>query len=203
MAYREFFSADEAEEWAWKYYADFLNMKPESELYQLIFAYTGSWYKGLNRLLRSCPPLGTLEFERLNFGDFVDEKRVILEIYNVLQQYHLPEDIVVYRFTHLRDVIKMVEDPILRKGLHFSDKAFFSTTLVKEMLEPFGREHGCNCVLKLHLPKGLHGAYVSLKSDTSQLDEQEFLLPPNTKIEIIKVHCFTYPVQIDCIAILD
>lgn len=35
----------------------------------------------------------------------------------------------------------------------------------------------------------------------SRLDEQEFLLPPNTNFRILKIHHFTYPLKIECKAI--
>lgn len=201
--YREFQTAEEAEEWADTHYADLLSMNPEDELYRIISYYTGSWYKCLNELLRVCPPLDSPAFERINFAEREDEKQEILKINSVLNRYSLPENIIVYRYTHLRDLIKMTCKYIPRNGLCFSDKAFVSTTLVKGLLEQFSRENRCTCVLKICLPKGMSGAYVSFKTDKTLLNEQEFLLPPNIKMKITKIHCFTWPIQIDCLALLD
>lgn len=201
MDYREFSNTDEAERWAWEHYSDLLNLAPESEQYKLIFSYTGSWYKALNRLMRVCPAVGSEAFDKVDFGDYAEEKAEIVALTSILQNYSLPEPIVVHRFAHLSDVVKMSGTRILRKGVYFSDKAFVSTTLIKKLLVSFGKENGCSCVLKIYLPKGLHGAYVSFKTDKTLLNEQEFLLPPNVPMEIVKIHYFTWPIQIDCVAL--
>lgn len=196
--YREFTSANDAELWAWQHYADLLNLDPESEEYKLIFWYTGNWYKALNRLMRVCPPVGTDAFDKVDVGEYAEEKEQILMLNSILQNYTLPEPIVVYRFAHLRNIAKMAGVHILRKKQCFSDKAFVSTTLVKNLLVPFGKEHRCSCVLKMYLPRGLPGAYVSFKTDKTCLNEQEILLPPNIIFQITKIHLFTWPMQIDC-----
>ena len=201
MDYREFSNADEAEQWAWEHYSDLLSLPPESEQYKLIFSYTGSWYKALNRLMRVCPAVGSEAFDKVDFGDYAEEKAEIVALTSILQNYSLPEPIVVHRFAHLSDIVKMSGARILRKEVHFSDKAFVSTTLIKKLLVPFGKENGCSCVLRLYLPKGLPGAYVSFKADKTLLNEQEFLLPPNVPMEIVKIHYFTWPIQIDCVAL--
>lgn len=201
MDYREFTNADEAERWAWEYYSDLLSLNPESEQYKLFFSYTGSWYKVLNRLMRVCPAVGSEAFDKIDFGDYAEEKAEIIALNSILQKYSLPESIVVHRFAHISDIVKMTGAYFLSKGVQFLDKAFVSTTLVKNLLIPFGKENGCSCVLRIYLPKGLPGAYVSFKTDKTLLNEQEFLLPPNVPMKIIKIHYFTWPIQIDCVAL--
>ena len=201
MDYREFTNADEAEQWAWKHYFDLLSLNPDSEQYKLIFSYTGSWYKALNHLMRACPAVGSEAFDKVEFGDYAEEKAEIIALNSILQKYSLPESIVVHRFAHIPDIIKMSKACFLHKGVQFSDKAFVSTTLVKNLLVSFGKENGCSCVLRIYLPKGLPGAYVSFKTDKTLLNEQEFLLPPNVPMKIIKIHYFTWPIQIDCFAL--
>lgn len=201
--YREFHSAQEAEQWAHHHYGDLLNMDSENELYRLIFSYTGNWYLALNRLLRACPTFGTLEFDDVDFGEYQEEKQQIIEIFQVLNSYTLPEDIIVHRFTHITDVIRMLGKHWPKKGKVFSDKAFVSTTLVKDLLNGFAKENKCTCLLKISLPKGIHGACVSFKTSKTLLNEQEFLLPTNVKMQIQKVHYFKWPIQIDCVALLD
>ena len=201
MDYREFSNTDEAERWAWEHYSDLLNLAPESEQYKLIFSYTGSWYKELNQLMRECPEIGSDAFDEVDFGDHAEEKAEIVALTSILQNYSLPEPIVVHRFAHLSDIVKMSGVRVLHKGVHFSDKAFVSTTLIEKQLVSFREENGCSCVLKIYLPKGLHGAYVSFKTNKTLLNEQEFLLPPNVPMKIIKIHYFTWPIQIDCVAL--
>lgn len=199
--YREFHTEEEAEGWAWDNYADLLSIDTESELYKIISAYTGSWYKSLNELLRACPPIGTPEFNSVNFGVYEENKQALLAINDMLKHYCLKENIIVYRFTHVSCIIKMAHN-MPRKGICFYDKAFVSTTLVKHLLKDFERDNHCTCLLKLFLPKGTPGAYVSFKQDKSLLNEQEFLLPPNIKMKITKAHYLKWPIQIDCTAIL-
>lgn len=201
--YREFNTPEEVQNWIVEHYPDILNIDPKSHLYKIIFFYTGNSYKILNHLLRVCPPIGSLEYKKIDFDDYTEEANEISIINDFLYSHTLIENIVAYRFTHLSVVKKLCNSKFLHKGLCFSDKAFFSTTLVRELLGDFSKDHRCSCVLKLYLQKGIHGAYVSLKSDQTQLNEQEFLLPPNTKFEIIKVHYFKYPMLIECKVILD
>lgn len=201
MGYREFTNADEAEQWAWEHYSNLLSLDLDSEQYKLIFSYTGSWYKALNRLMRVCPTVGSKDFDKVDFGDYAEEKAEIIALNAILQKYSLPEPIVVHRFAHILDIVKMSGVYFPRKGVQFSDKAFVSTTLVKNLLVSFGKENGCSCVLRIYLPKGLPGAYVSFKTDKTLLNEQEFLLPPNVPMKIIKIHYFTWPIQIDCVAL--
>ena len=199
-SYREFHSVEEANEWADTHYAELLDISQEDELYKLILFYTGSWYKSLNQLLRICPPLGTTDFDSLNFDEYEDEKKEIIKINRVLNHYSLPENIIVHRYTHLRYILKMTGRHILRKGCSFSDRAFLSTTLVKDQLKDFARKYRCDCVLRIGLPEGMHGACVNFEENRKHLNEPEFLLPPNTKLKITKIHLFTWPVQIDCVA---
>lgn len=201
--YREFHNEAEVENWAWTHYGDLLGISPKSKLYEDIFAYTGSLFTPVNRLLRYAPPYGTLEFSKYDPGDFQLAYEVIPEIAEVLNRYKTPEDIVAYRFTQFKVMKQLCETRWLRSRLVFSDKAFLSTTLLRKQLLQFGKDHRCNCVLKLYLPKGTHGAYVSFKDKRDLLREYEFLLPPNTKFEILKVWVLTYPRVIECVALVD
>lgn len=137
--------------------------------------------------MRAYPAVGSEAFDKVDFGDYAEEKAKIIALNSILQKYSLPESIVVHRFAHIPDIIKMSKACFLHKGVQFSDKAFVSTTLVKNLLVSFGKENGCSCVLRIYLPKGLPGAYVSFKTDKTLLNEQEFLLPPNVSIKIIKI----------------
>ena len=196
MDYREFSNTDEAERWAWEHYSDLLNLPPESELYKLIYYYTGSMYKIINILLR-----GSISNDTFDVEEYTEEIEAITKLNVMLQSHSLPEPITVHRFTYLSAIKRMAGVRFLHKGVCFSDKAFVSTTLIKKLLVPFGKENKCTCVLKIYLPKGIHGAYVSLKTYKTLLNEQEFLLPPNITMKIKKIHYFTWPIQIDCVAI--
>jgi hypothetical protein len=199
--YRQFNDAEEAEAWAQRHYADLLGLPPENEIRRSVFFYTGSCYRLYNKLLRDCPPLGSDEFEKIDFRESREEIAEIQKINKVLLEHTLPENIVVYRFTHKRIIRRLCNSKLVHKGDVFSDRAFFSTTLVRPLLEGFGKENRCDCILKLYLPKGLPGAYVSFKDGRSCLNEQEFLLPPNIKFRILRIYGLKYPQEIECLAI--
>ena len=205
QTYKEFQTSEEAEEWAWANYADILTPSEDNPAYMSIFYYTGSMSRKWNSVLRRHPSIESGEFEKSAGGQFVSDSeqiRRINEVNSVLRQHLIPENLVTYRYTH-KKVLEMLCLPNrLKKEIHFSDKAFFSTTLVKELLVTFATKHDCNCLLKLYLPAGLQGAYVSLKNPLAKLNEQEILLPPNTEFEIIKIHRFTKPMMIECKAII-
>lgn len=198
--YREFYSCEEAEAWAMEHYAKLMTLSPENQVYKTISYYTGSEYKILNELLRIMPPCGTLEFDKIDLREYQEECEEIHLIADTLNEFALPESIVTFRFTHIKDIRKLCGKAIPRRGMVFADKAFLSTTLLKEQLVDFGKQNRCNCILKLFLPKGLHGAYVSFKDERDCLNEQEFLLPPNIKFEIISIRWFTFPAVIECVA---
>lgn len=197
--YREFWDEAEAETWAREHYGTLLELPFESEVYKDFFAYTGNWSVPVNNIMRLLPPYGTPEFFECDPGEYQEAYDTIPRIVDVLNQYELPESIVVYRFTHLKMIRDLYGVRHLRTGQVFSDKAFLSTTLLRKQLVPFGRSRRCDCVLKLYLPKGMHGAYVSSQDERDVLREYEFLLPPNITFKIVKVHRLMYPKEIECV----
>lgn len=205
--YREFDSAEEVEIWARKHYDSLLALPKENEVHKMISGYTGQYYKWYNTLLRYHLPVDSKEYRKIDpegkRDDIKEDIKEIQKIKEVLCKYSLPENIIVYRLTHKKDIKVLCNGRPIRIGAEFSDKAFYSTTLIRSLLRNFGWQNHCDCVLKLYLPKGLPGAYVSLDKEWSCLDEQEFLLPPNIKFRILKIHHFTYPLKIECMAIYD
>lgn len=201
--YREFTNEAEVETWAREHYAGLLQMSPKCQLYEDIFSYTGNLFTSVNELMRALPPYGTPAFLEYSPGNYWEEFEMIPRIADVLNQNETPEDIIVYRFTHLKVMRNLCGTWLLRSGVTFSDKAFLSTTLLWKQLVPFGKDHHCNCMLKLYLPKGTHGAYVSLNDEWDRLREYEFLLPPNLRFKIVKCCFLSYPARIECVALVD
>lgn len=79
------------------------------------------------------------------------------------------------------------------------DKGFMSTTLMPHCMKDFPKNHNCNCLLKLYLPKGTKGAYIGYNNKS--LKEYESLLPPNSKFKYVrKRYSFNYLMWIyECI----
>ncbi len=199
--YREFYTREEAELWAEQYYGDILGLARDSRLYHEISTYTGSWYKATNQVLRAMPPYGTPQYGAVNTNGQETVLETITIIADALNAHSLPENIIAYRYLHLKDMFKMCGTLFLRRGITFADKAFVSTGIVKGQLEKFRKENSCTCLLKLYLPKGTTGAYVSFEEDRHLLNEQEFLLPPCIHFKILKVNLFSFPLMIECIAL--
>lgn len=203
--YKEFQTSDEADVWALANYADILTPSEDNPAYMSVFYYTGSMSRKWNSVLRRHPSIESGEFEKSAAGEFCSDGEQICrikEVNTVLRQHTIPENVVVYRYTHKKVLKQLCFPKKIKRLVHFSDKGFFSTTLVKELLVDFADKHDCNCLLKIYLPAGLQGAYVSLKNSLSKLNEQEILLPPNTEFEIVKIHRFTRPLMVECKAII-
>lgn len=189
--YREFHTADEAEHWANIHYPDICGEQCKNNPdYERLFFYSGSCYKMYNKALR--------------FGwEYSDDTmREIWQLVYILDKYKLPEPVIAYRYTHKKDLKLLFQGERLRPGMHFADKGFFSSSLVKSSLEDFRKKYKRNCMLKLYLPKGVPGAYISLRETSSVLNEQELLLQRDTEFEIIKIHHFCHPMVIECKAVI-
>lgn len=203
--YKEFSCAKDAEEWAHIHFSDVFALPKDSFTYQSVLFYTGSMSGKWNRTLRRCPPIESGDFEKYASSDYASDGEhigKIKEVNRFTRQHSVPEDIVVYRYTHRKSLKHLCSARILRKGMIFTEKGFCSTTLLKDALQKFSVQHECDCILKLYLPKGLPGVYASLDFPPSVLREYEILLAPNTQFEILKVHGFNRPLVVECRAIL-
>ena len=89
-----------------------------------------------------------------------------------------------------------------KKREKYQDKAFTSTTLVKNNLKNFAKENEYDCLLKIYTPTGIKGIYTQ-KTKNEGNDEQEVILKPLTQFEIVKVHHFTKPLIIEVKALLE
>lgn len=190
--YREFHSIEEVEQWAQIHYPDIYgDQRLVNPDFKILTYYSGSCYKLYNNVLR---------FGWKYSEDTMHEVRQLIDI---LDKYTIPESVVAYRYTHKRDMKWLSGGKRLHPGMRFADKGFFSTSLVKSSLEDFRKKYKRNCILKLYLPKGIHGTYISLKGTCSVLNEQELLLQRGTEFEIIKIHYFSWPMIIECRAIVN
>lgn len=189
--YREFRSAEEAEQWAAIHYPDIYgDQRLANPDFEILTYYSGSCYKLYNQFLR---------FGREFSEGTMNEAR---QLVSIIEKYKIPEPIVAYRYTHKQDMKHLSLGKRLRPGMRFADKGFFSTSLVKSSLDDFRRKYKRNCLLKLFLPKGTHGTYISLKGTRSILNEQELLLQRGTEFEIVKINYFSCPMIVECKAII-
>jgi len=181
--FREFRTDDEAIEWAMHYFGTWVkdiqankNNEDENSIASLLYGYTGCMNILYNKYLR-----GYNVFDEEEIEEYSKNTKIIAKEISKLE---LQENIIVYRYTHKNLFKLLFESSKPMIGKTFTDKGFMSTTLVADLLKKFAKEHRYNCVLKLYLPKGTKGAYISFKN--SLLNEQEFLLPPNSKFILIR-----------------
>lgn len=182
-AYKQFQTEQEALCWVTKYYRAWLNYiqeyknakKPDNAA-QLLYDYTGGMNIPYNQYLRKMNELKKENVEQYS--------RDIDIITKEISKFSLLENIVVYRYTSTGFFKTMFLSPKLQVGKTYTDPGFMSTTLVCNLLQAFAAKRKYNCLLKLYLPKGTKGAYV--KFDDSLLNEEEFLLPPNTTFRVIR-----------------
>ena len=203
QTYKELRSSGEADTWAQTYFSDILTLDQDSLAFRSLYFYTGSMSKKWNAVLRRSPSIESVDFEKYAGREFSSDGEQITkikEVNSILRQHSMPENIVVYRYTQRQDLRQLCSVKWLKRGLCFTDKGFVSTTLVRELLLPFAKKRRHNCLLKLYLPKGLQGAYVSPPHSKTKLNEQEILLPPNTQFEIRKIHRSPFCMTIECTA---
>ena len=197
-AYREFFNSNEAYKWGFENYGDWIKelqrlhkIKADNNIANLLYYYTGNSNVIYNNYLR-----GRLELDEDEVSKYSNDISIIA---NKISEFKLNENIIVYRYTH-KKLFKLLFNTLkISTGHEFCDKGFTSTTLVKDLLKDFAKNRKYNCLLKMYLPKGTVGAYVNY--DDSSLNEQEFLLPPNSKFLLRKKHInfnLSYPVIYEC-----
>ena len=193
MSYREFTSAEEVQAWAQEHYGSFLN-NPDEPIYDKVFDYTGNTYIPINRLLRKLPTWPAKKYrEKLSevYQEFYDDGIVLDDF---LRSYTLPEGVVVYRFISRKGIKELFGRWFPRKARSGLEKAFMSTSLLKSAAREFAKNDR-GVMLKIRVPKGTHGLYVSQDQyKGNQLREYEFLLPPRVMLRVVKTGLF----QIEC-----
>lgn len=198
--YKEFENSDEGSAWGCLHFGDVLT-PINNPAYESVCFYTGSMSRKWNTVLRRHPSIESGNFEYSARGEFAEDGeqiRRILAVNSVLTQHNIPENIIVYRYTHKKLIRELCSKQILKRGMCFADKGFFSTTLVSQLLIDFAKKYRCDCLLKIYVPTGTRGAYVSIKNSLTTLDEQEVLFAPNVRLEIVKVNYLTSPLRIEC-----
>ncbi|MBU3175176.1 hypothetical protein KPL47_02200 [Clostridium estertheticum] len=178
-AFVEFHTDKEVSEFVIKYFDSWINdvqINNKNNISNLLYAYTGSTNVIYNRSLR-----GVTELDKNSVEKYSKEIAIITK---EICKLELKEDIIVYRYTcksFFRNSFETLKPGI---GRNFIEKGFMSTTLAPELLKEFPQHHRYDCILKLYLPKGTKGAYISIGNNN--LNEYEFLLPPNAEFKLLK-----------------
>ena len=103
----------------------------------------------------------------------------------------------MYRYTR-RKAVRANCGGHIHNGAVISDPGFQSTSLVKSCMKSFAKEYEMDCLLKIYLPKGFPGAYISEYREEDRLDENEYLLPAGTRLKVENIRFFKWPTEIEC-----
>ena len=79
---------------------------------------------------------------------------------------------------------------------------FLSTSLLLSNIEHLKSEPISSVLFTIYAPKGVPGSYVSLIKNVDGCKEHEILLPPQTKLKVLKIdrHVFS-ETEIECIVV--
>ncbi|MFL0197127.1 ADP-ribosyltransferase [Clostridium sp. WILCCON 0269] len=182
--FRQFKNEEEVYEWVTdnfgggtRYIEIYENSSDKSDMANLLCCYTGNKNNIYRKILWGCAKeLGGEEIE-----NYLKEISIIPK---EICKFELQENIIAYRYTYKKTLEKGFESLKIEKGETFTNKMFMSTTLIPGLLKEFFKSRKCDCILKLYLPKGTKGVYVSVGKNA--LNEQEFSLPPNSTFKLIK-----------------
>lgn len=144
---------------------------------QAIRDYTGDDYTAVNAYMRNGS--GKLT---------ASQKEDITPLKNVLNTMKINQDIVTYRGLDVSRLNVQVGDVI-------TDKAFISTSLKSDVADRAAAGSTDGGIMKVSVPKGTHGAYVS--AYTQHPDEDEVLLAPNTKFLVKRISTYKKRKQVE------
>ena len=176
--YREFHSSDEIRPWYVKYQSYFpSDNDTDKDFLQAINLYTASANPFFNNHLR----YNTV----LDPDDFIYP--YVAKMIEKLPTYHIPDNIIVYRYISKGLLKEMCPSYPPKKGMIMEDKGFMSTTLIRKSVNSYRDERVQNILLVISVPINTKGTYVGHLKNT--LSEYEVILVPNTKL-CIDAKCF-------------
>ena len=183
-SFREFTDDNEAKRWGAKSRE---NVLLSNEEINNIYYYTGSWYRVI-----------FFHLKRGNYrdGSDPDTDAEIDMLDGSINKGKIPDDIVVYRATRWKTLKSTIENNVV------TPEAYWSTSLLLKRAVLFKlqqRDEHYDCILKIYLPKGSKGLYVSELKEHDQLSEFEVLLPRDSKFRIIKRRLFSRLLEVELI----
>lgn len=175
--YKKFHSSVEVHSWYIKYKSHFpSDNDADKEFLQAINLYTGSANLLFNNHFRYNTELD------LDFYPYA------VKMIDKLPTYHIPDDIIVYRYISKRLLKVMCPSYPPKKGMLLQDKSFMSTTLIRESVNSYRAGRNQNILLVISVPSDTKGTYVGHLENA--LSEYEIILAPNTQLRIDKKSLF-------------
>lgn len=180
--YKKFRNTNQIDAWYTKFQFAFPSDNSTDKYFiDAITNYTGSLNNIINNHLRYNKQIDKIHIPHLE------------TMITKLPTYHIPDDIIVYRYISKGLLKEMGTSKPLRKGTTLQDKGFMSTTLLKSSVNPYRIGRKQDILLIISVPSGTKGTYVGHLENT--LFEYEVILAPNTQLLIdhkIPFHNYYY-----------
>lgn len=168
--FQKFKNTNEIDSWYPKFQSAFpSDNSTDKDFIDAITYYTGSLNNVINNHLRYNKPIENIHLPHLE------------TMITKLPTYHIPDDIIVYRYISkgLLKIMCPLYPP--KTGMILQDKGFMSTTLLKSSVTAYRKGRNQNILLTISVPSGTKGTYVG---HLNTLSEYEVILAPNTKLRI-------------------
>lgn len=191
--HKEFKTETEVETWLNEYYHDWIeslqkNARVQNSVQRLLFEYGGNSSILYNRLLRATPSnisLAELINKNTN-SEFSEILKDVQHLVDFLSNSKIPEGITVYRYTKIRDILRLFKNK--EKARLLKEWGFLSTTLIpeNESLNLLIKNENYNAIMKIHVPKGANGIPLKFCDEQTKLQEYEMLFSPGQKLKLVK-----------------
>jgi viroplasmin and RNaseH domain-containing protein len=137
MIYKEFKSEEQADKWLddnyWDWFKELsLKLNEEGSYQNALYGYGGSVFKHINELLRAIKGRRTIEEYLLNSSleaEFEVSLKESLLINSTIDKVKINDNIVLYRYTKLIDVIRLIRGGSFRSIVEYG---FMSTTMLPD-----------------------------------------------------------------------
>lgn len=171
--YRSFSSPKEVEAWISRTYSklELQDLTRESNPDSPLFDYKGNAYKVINTMLRN--------------GSMQSQDYDISGLQTLLKSKTIPENIQVYRYVDLRELLTLHWHTVC--GKEYLYPSFLSTTLLKDFYSMDNIKR-CKFAIMLLVMKGSHGTYIP--EINPDLPEYEILLPYHIKLKRLHWNLF-------------
>lgn len=172
--YKKFYTKEDIDSWYIKFYSAFPHDNDtDKDFLEAIRYYTASANTFVNNALR-------YDMTILD-GDYMQP--IFQKMINKLPTYHIPDNIIVYRYIYKGLLKQLCPSYPPRIGMIIQDKGFMSTTLIKEGIDDHKQSDTLlNILLEISVPAGTKGIYVGHLKNTPS--EYEVILAPNTCLRV-------------------
>lgn len=182
----------EALEWVCKCFKNRLNTLTKNEIKSLDYYIRAN---PINTVIRIQQEQYLFDIDKWT-DKFKEEYDVFMTLHRLCNSNCINQNMVVFRLCHTKN-IKQISKKLILKNSVLDYSTFVSTTILSSAIKNienhfkednigFGR-YEYNCIMKIYLPNGINGYYISHGNDCYGGNEFELILNRHTKIKIIEV----------------